>query len=521
MGGVLEIVFDPSDPARIYARTFSGLFLSTNDGRRWRRLAFAGSRVGRFYIDPHEPTRLLALVYLPQGGTTLLASGDRGATWIERISSAFNGGFLTFAVDPVRAGTLYLTYGVGLLVSEDDGVTWHEAAAARDLVGLTDLATTPSGALLAASFYGVERSTNQGETFGRLRAVDSIYRLAVATDGTIYAAADSGIWRSKSDGATWSRTDQGVTAQYVLGLAASGGAQPALLAAGHGLFRSTAEGASWSRVPGRNGIGYNNPYFPPNRLTFSPGDPRLAFAVFASGVFRSPDGGVTWRKIRPLETYGLGLVEAQRFAFAFDPSDPLTIYFFAGFEGPLDSRRLSFSFYSADGGETWTRRFRAPEITSLAIDPHRASTLIGTTLRGLLRSDDRGLHWRPIAPEIGKPTTVAFDPRGTLYAGTEGAGVWASRDGGATFRRLGRGLERGRIAVLLADPRRPGRLFATLPQRGVFLWEDGATTWQKLALDLPTSTFMDGLIALDPSGDGALYAATWGHGVYRLNLGDL
>ncbi len=519
VGGVIEVVYDPADPARLYARTYSGLFLSTDDGRSWRRLAFAGSWVSRLYVDPQVPTRLLALVYLPQGGTALLASGDRGATWIERISSAFLGGFLTFAVDPVHAGTIYLTDGVGLLVSEDDGVTWHETA--RNLTGLTDLATTPSGALLAASYYGVERSTNRGETFGRLRAGDSINRLAVASDGTVYAAADSGIWRSTTDGATWSRSHQGVAAQYVLGLAASGGAQPTLLAAGKGLFRSTAEGASWSRVPNSSGIGYFNPYFPPYQLTFSPTDPKLAFAVLDGGVFRSPDSGVTWRQISPLRGYSLGRVESPRFAFAFDPRDPLTIYFFAGFKGPLDSPNRRFSFYSDDGGATWNRRFRAPEITSVAIDPHRTSTLVGTTAKGLLRSDDRGLHWRPIAPEIGKPTTVAFDPQGMLYVGTEQAGVWASRDGGTMFRPFGRGLDGARIALLHADPSRPGRLFATVARRGVFLWDGETPGWRKLALDFPTAALEEGLIALDPSGEGALYAATWGRGVYRLDLGGL
>jgi photosystem II stability/assembly factor-like uncharacterized protein len=519
-GGVIEVVYDPADTARLYARTYSGLFLSTNDGRSWRRLAFAGSWVLRLYVDPHVPTRLLALVQLPQG-TALLVSGDGGITWIERFSSNFLGGVLTFAVDPVHTETLNLTYGVGLLVSEDDGVTWRDAGGARDLVGLTDLATTPGGTLLAASYYGVERSTNRGETFGRQRTGDSINRLAVASNGTVYAAADSGIWRSTTDGATWSPAHQGVIGQFILGLAASGGPQPTLLAAGKGLFRSATEGESWSLVPSSSGIGYFNPFFPPYLLRYSPGDPKLAFAVLDGGVFRSPDGGVTWRQIGLLRGYGLGRVESPRFAFAFDPSDPRKVYFFAGFAGPLDSPRRSFSFYSDDGGETWTRRFRAPELTSAAIDPHRTNTLVGTTAKGLLRSDDRGLHWRPIGPEVGKPTVVAFDPRGMLYAGTESAGVWASRDGGTTFRPLGSGLDGARIATLLADPLRPGRLFATVPRRGVFLWDGEMTAWQKLALDFPAAAFEEGLIALDSSGEGSLYAATWGRGVYRLDLGDL
>ena len=511
VGGVIGLVYDPTNSARLYARTFNGLFLSTNDGRTWRRIAFAGSSIGRLYVDPHAPMRLLVLVDLPQG-STLLESGDGGATWIERISSNTAGNPM-FAVDRVHPTTLYFTIGAGLLVSEDDGATWREAAGSGDLVGLTNLATTPSGALLAASFYGIQRSVDQGATFGRTRTGDSIGQIALAPDGTLYAAGNFGIWRSTADGATWSRSVRGITGQYVLGLAASGGPRPALLAAGAGLFRGTAGGTLWSPVPKASGIGTFNPYFPPYVLAFSPRDPRLAFAVLDGGVFRSSDGGISWHQIRPLHNYPLGDLGPWRFAFAFDSNDPQTVYFFAGFAG------LSFSFYSTDGGETWLHRFRAPELASVAIDPHRTSTLIGVTVTGLLKSDDRGVHWRPIAPEVGKPTVVAFDPRGVLYAGTENSGVWASRDGGTTFRPLGRGLHGERIAMLLADPAHPGRLFASVARRGVFLWDARATAWRKLALDFPAAAFMDGLIALDPSGEGALYAATWGRGVYRLDLG--
>src|SRR5262245_13313281 len=42
VGGVIDVVHDPSDAARLYARTWNGLFRSTDGGRTWRRLAFPG-----------------------------------------------------------------------------------------------------------------------------------------------------------------------------------------------------------------------------------------------------------------------------------------------------------------------------------------------------------------------------------------------------------------------------------------------------------------------------------------------
>ena len=64
-------------------------------------------------------------------------------------------------------------------------------------------------------------------------------------------------------------------------------------------------------------------------------------------------------------------------------------------------------------------------------------------------------------------------------------------------------------------------LFAAVPQRGAFVWDERASHWRRLAEGLPTAQFEDGLIALDPSTPGALYAATSGRGVFRLDLGDL
>src|SRR5262249_48855635 len=156
-----------------------------------------------------------------------------------------------------------------------------------------------------------------------------------------------------------------------------------------------------------------------------------------------------------------------RLAFAFDPRDSRKVYFFAGFSGPIDAPRVNFSFSSSDAGATWVRRRLVPELTSVAIDPRSTDTLVATTAQSLLRSDDVGRHWHPSAPAFPRPPPVAFDRRGALSGGTGRTGVWSSRDGGTTFQPMGRGLEPGRIASLLPDPAQPGRLFASIPQRGV------------------------------------------------------
>ncbi len=516
---VRELIYDPVDPARQYVRTFSGLYRSTDAGRTWRPFAFSGARIHQLYVEPRHPERLYALV-APVNSANLYASGDGGATWTEKLSSNFLDGVTSIAVDPDRH-RIYASLGVGLYLSEDDGGTWRETDEGSRLSGLTDLAVTPSGALLASSFSAIERSVDLGDTFEDSNLPeDSILGLEIGVDGTAWAVAGSGIWRSKDDGVSWRRSHRGVTAQDVQGLAASGGPEPVVLAAGRGLFRSTEAGSSWSRVRRSNDPNFFNPYFSPYFLVSSPVDSRLFFALFAYGVFRSADGGVTWEKIGPLRIFGLGSVAQLRHAFAFDPSDARKVYFFAGFAGTGDSPPRRFSFYSSDGGRTWRRRASTPELVSAAVDPRRSNVLWGATRDELLRSDDRGVRWRPVASPVRDPEIVVVDRSGALFVGTEGAGVWISRDDGASFEQLGTGLERAHIATLIADPSHPGRLFAAVLLRGVFVWDGTGRSWRPLQEGLPLG-FFDGLIALDPSQSGGLYAATRGRGVFRLDLGDL
>jgi ligand-binding sensor domain-containing protein len=82
---------------------------------------------------------------------------------------------------------------------------------------------------------------------------------------------------------------------------------------------------------------------------------------------------------------------------------------------------------------------------------------------GLWRSEDSGTAWQRAA---GLPAMTVLrlgvlalpDGKSWLWAGTEGAGLWVSDDGGANWRSgglAGRGITR-----LLADPARPGWLLA-------------------------------------------------------------
>jgi hypothetical protein len=124
-------------------------------------------------------------------------------------------------------------------------------------------------------------------------------------------------------------------------------------------------------------------------------------------------------------------------------------------------------FRSTDGGATW--RPLVPDGGVLAVDPTRSGRLYVTRATGLARSDDGGLTFRMISSFAGNGSgqdvrALLVDPATptTLYAAVFRQGVFRSTDSGVTWAPINAGLTRyGNTLVLdlVLDPAVPHRLF--------------------------------------------------------------
>jgi photosystem II stability/assembly factor-like uncharacterized protein len=232
-----------------------------------------------------------------------------------------------------------------------------------------------------------------------------------------------------------------------------------------GIMRSDDGGRTWRPLVSR-------PNFDAMSLAVSPGHPPRAGKLYMAGhdVFQvSTDGGASWRPV----VHDLPGTDVH--GFAMSPDDPDRLFAFVVGHG---------LFRSADGGRTWRRlEGDAPrDVTALAAAGGEPGTLYVATARsGVFKTTDGGRSFTRAAGGLGPGPVLALavdrSARQTVYAGLDG-GLYKSTDGGQAWRRLP---FPGANAVALAvSPARPDVLLAiTVKDRQglVFRSEDGGATW--------------------------------------------
>jgi hypothetical protein len=257
-----------------------------------------------------------------------------------------------------------------------------------------------------------------------------------------------------------------------------------------GVFRSDDGGVSWRSVGLAGRLIMS--------IAASPVDPDVAWVgIEPSEVWRSANAGMSWEQTSDLET----LPSSPEWAF---PPRPDTHHVRWIACHPFDGKRLWVAVEAGalvstiDGGRTW--RDRVPggpwDTHELAIHPKAPETLRVSAGDGYFESEDGGTTWRsPSAGlDVGYLRSVAIDPGQpdsvvvSASSGPHSAYV-AGRSDGRVYRRAGRGeWERVRdgwpekpstIAPLLCAGAASGELWAA-DERGVHRSDDGARSWRRV-----------------------------------------
>lgn len=269
------------------------------------------------------------------------------------------------------------------------------------------------------------------------------------------------------------------------------------------------------------------------RFAVHPTDQRIIYAASASGgLWKTENGGTTWRAVFEKETtISMGEV-------TLDPNDPNTVWIGTGEQNNVRSSQFGDGVYrSKDGGETWEHMGlkESRHVGRILVHPKDSNTVYVAALgslwgpneeRGLYRTRDGGKSWKrllrpskftgvvevamhPNNPDILYAATFQRERRqwSMIGGGSEG-GLWRSTDGGDSWARVGNGFPTsavGRVGVTYC-PSNPDMMYATAvgPDGGTFRSTDGGTSWERRSATVQSHWYY-GEVFCDPENPERVY----------------
>jgi len=377
--------------------------------------AVMGGRIAAIDAVPQDPLT----IYVGAAGGGVWRSVDGGVAWKPVFDENLQS-IGAIAIDPKNPKTVWV----------GTGESWT-----RNSTSIGD---------------GVYKSTDGGDTWLRVGLENSerIARIQVSpADGnTAWVCATGHLWNSHEERGVYKTTDGGKTWKRTLYLDADTGCSdlaldpqdPSILIAGlwqfrrtpwsftsggkgSGLYKSTDGGETWR--PLRNGL----PAGEKGRIAVAvaPSRPSVVYALVEAektALYRSDDVGENWREVNSSFN-----IQVRPFYFArlvVDPTDFQTLY----------KPGLTLTV-STDGGKTFasalgTGRVSGPhgDHHALWINPHNPSELLLGTDGGVYMSYDKGLKWRFLkALPVSQLYHVSYDMQRPyrIYGGLQDNGSWS------------------------------------------------------------------------------------------------
>jgi photosystem II stability/assembly factor-like uncharacterized protein len=364
----------------------------------------------------------------------------------------------------------------------------------------------------------------------------------VASDPNVYyfGATGGGVWKTTDSGLSWSPISDGQFHTGSVGAMAVAESDPNILyvgmgeacvrgnaSNGDGVYKSIDGGKTWRNV------GLQDTYHI-GAVKVHPRNPDIVYVAALGhlwgpneqrGVYRSIDGGLTWKQLLTKGT-DTGAVD-----LAMDPSNPRVLYatFWQASRKPwrLDSGGpLSGIWKSTDGGDTWTDLSHAPGlprgvegrigVTISPVNPDRIWAIVEASDGGVFRSDNGGRTWTRLSDSNDLRQRAWYyshifaDPKSVDTVYVLNVGMFKSIDGGRTFSAVRP--PHGDNHALWIAPGDPSRLILG-NDGGATITSDGGRTWSSVD-NQPTAQFYR--VALDNDFPYHIYGAQQDNSTVRI-----
>ena len=560
-----DLAISPTDTNMIYAGTGepnagggslaydgNGIYKSSNGGQTWQNLGLVecGS-TGKIALDPLNPDRIFVAVMgklfanNPERG--IYRSTDGGTSWQNVLYVSDSTGGIDVVLNPLNPNIIFASlwerirrpnrrvYGgptSAIYKSTDGGSTWNKLVNGlpTQQLGRINLALCSANpAIIYASIVGknetlidVYKSTDAGDHWIALNATSLIYttpydwwfggvKVDPVNPDEVYLLMMYP-YRSQTGGTghDWTEIASGAHVdQHALYLSPTNHQYRILGNDGGVNFTSdnflTVTGTDQQNLP--IGQFYCMDVFPggstPNYLT--------------GGL---QDNGVAEKSDIPPQELHL-VVGGDGVLSKFDPNDP-QIFYGSYQYGGFQFSNPAYGYYFPNGFSGGDRfNWKSP----MTIYKHHSSMVFIGSNR-VYRSANYGYTVESISGDLsngpgsssvvyGTVTALAVAPSDSeyIYAGTDDANLWGTRNGGSTWTKINTGLPQRWVTSVKVSEGNPLEVFVTFSGyrfndsiAHVYHSIDGGSTWTNICGNLPDIPVND--ILQDPEYPAILYLAT-------------
>ncbi len=465
--------------SNVFAGTQAGAFISTNNGQSWAQV---NSGMGTPTINCF--TSYGTNTFAGTSGNGVYLSTNNGTSWAQVNSGLTSTNVSSLINYPSGAGSNLLagTRGGGVFLSTNNGLGWTAINTSLTDLNIQSLVSISNGAggyniFAGSSAHGMFISTN-ASSWGQINTglyENNILSLFGSGSNVFAGGNTNGIFITSNNGTSWALSSTGIYATDAVALLSTGQNIFCGEFGGGGEFISTNHGASWA-IGGLLNAAISD---------FVSNGSEIYASTYnnGSGMYKSTNLGVTWTSIATglssyeavvgaanngyLFTGGLsGIYRSTNDGASWQLSnngiDCNSIYSIAS----CGSRMLVGTqycsngggiFLSTDYGNQWTNTgFGASLVASILTVPNPSGgnyvyAISGSIFGGQVYiSSDSGSTW--LATGGGPSQALCLANSGnTIFAGTNGQGIYFTTNNGASWSVSNSGLGNLRIKAIAAD----------------------------------------------------------------------